>query len=126
MRGAISLLPLYAFMAWCSVKKKHGDNFTFTFSLAMLIQDYCITTVLIIRMINLRRVRWARYVAQMGDVITNVERKRLFGRRKNRWDDYVTFRRREVGSEGIDWIQLALDRIKRRVSLNTMMNPRVT
>jgi len=30
MRGAISLLPQYAFMAWCLVK--HRDNFTFTFT----------------------------------------------------------------------------------------------
>jgi hypothetical protein len=29
MRGAIPLLPHYAFMGWCLVK--HGDNFTFTF-----------------------------------------------------------------------------------------------
>jgi len=30
MHGTISPLPQYAFMAWCSVKKKHRDNFTFT------------------------------------------------------------------------------------------------
>jgi len=30
MSGVIPPLPQYAFMAWCSVKKKHGDNFTFT------------------------------------------------------------------------------------------------
>jgi hypothetical protein len=30
MRGAIPPLPQYAFMAWWSGKKKHGDNFTFT------------------------------------------------------------------------------------------------
>jgi len=29
MRGAISLLHQYAFMAWCLVK--HMENFTFTF-----------------------------------------------------------------------------------------------
>jgi len=28
MRGTILPLPQYAFMAWCSVKKKHRDNFT--------------------------------------------------------------------------------------------------
>jgi hypothetical protein len=27
MRGAVSLLPQYAFMVWCSVKQR--DNFTF-------------------------------------------------------------------------------------------------
>jgi hypothetical protein len=30
MSEAIPPLPQYAFMAWCSVKKKHRDNFTFT------------------------------------------------------------------------------------------------
>jgi hypothetical protein len=30
MSGAISPLPQYAFMAWCSVKRKSTDNFTFT------------------------------------------------------------------------------------------------
>jgi hypothetical protein len=28
MRGAILPLPQYVFMAWCSVKRKHRDNFT--------------------------------------------------------------------------------------------------
>jgi hypothetical protein len=31
MSGAIPPLPQNALMAWCSVKKKHRDNFTFTF-----------------------------------------------------------------------------------------------
>jgi hypothetical protein len=30
MRGAIPPLTQYAFMAWCLVKRKHRDNFTFT------------------------------------------------------------------------------------------------
>jgi hypothetical protein len=29
MRGAVLSLSQYAFMAWCSVKKWHRDNFTF-------------------------------------------------------------------------------------------------
>jgi hypothetical protein len=29
MSGAIPPFPQYAFMAWCSVIEKHGDNFTF-------------------------------------------------------------------------------------------------
>jgi hypothetical protein len=33
MGGAIHPLPQYAFMAWCLVKKKHRNNFTFTFYL---------------------------------------------------------------------------------------------
>jgi hypothetical protein len=27
MSGALPPLPQYAFMAWCSVKKKHRDNY---------------------------------------------------------------------------------------------------
>jgi hypothetical protein len=30
MLGAIPSLPQYAFMAWCSVKRTHRYNFTFT------------------------------------------------------------------------------------------------
>jgi hypothetical protein len=37
MNGAIPPLPKYAFMAWCSVKKKHRDNFTFTLRLKRFI-----------------------------------------------------------------------------------------
>jgi hypothetical protein len=33
MSGATPPLPQYVFMAWCSVKKEHRDNFTFTFTL---------------------------------------------------------------------------------------------
>jgi hypothetical protein len=35
MRGATHPLTQYAFMAWCSVKKKHRDNFTFTDSIML-------------------------------------------------------------------------------------------
>jgi hypothetical protein len=30
MHGATPPLPQYAFMAWCSVKKRHRDKFTFS------------------------------------------------------------------------------------------------
>jgi hypothetical protein len=33
MTGATPPLPQYAFMEWCSVKKKHRDNFTFSVSI---------------------------------------------------------------------------------------------
>jgi hypothetical protein len=32
MRGAIYLLPQYAFIAWCAVKKEHRDSFSFSFT----------------------------------------------------------------------------------------------
>jgi hypothetical protein len=37
MLGAIPPLPHYAFMGWYSVKRKHGDNFTFIVQLEKLI-----------------------------------------------------------------------------------------
>jgi hypothetical protein len=33
VRGAIPPLPQYAYMVWCSVKRKYKDNFTLSFSL---------------------------------------------------------------------------------------------
>jgi hypothetical protein len=45
MRGAITPLPQYAFMAWCLVK--HRDNFTFTFSVV----DFCVSVIYVLRKI---------------------------------------------------------------------------
>jgi hypothetical protein len=36
MRGAVSPLPQYTFVALCSVKKRHRDNFTFTYVVSVL------------------------------------------------------------------------------------------
>jgi hypothetical protein len=38
MSGAIPALPQYDFIAWCLFKKKHRDNFAFTFGTESLIQ----------------------------------------------------------------------------------------
>jgi hypothetical protein len=35
MRGAIPPLPLYAFMAWCLVKKKQGQLYLYLFLKAL-------------------------------------------------------------------------------------------
>jgi hypothetical protein len=35
MSGAIFPLRQYAFVAWCSIEKKHRDNFTFTFIISI-------------------------------------------------------------------------------------------
>jgi hypothetical protein len=40
MRGAISPLLQYAFIAWCSVEKKHRDNFTVIFTLRDALSTY--------------------------------------------------------------------------------------
>jgi len=38
MSGAIPPFPQYTFMAWCSVKKKYRDNFTFTFTFGRMMK----------------------------------------------------------------------------------------
>jgi hypothetical protein len=36
MSEAIPPLPQYAFMAWCSVKRKHRENFTFNITYMLI------------------------------------------------------------------------------------------
>jgi hypothetical protein len=38
------------------------------------------------------------------------ERKRLLGMPRLRWEDNIKMDLQEVGCEGLDWIDLALDR----------------
>jgi hypothetical protein len=79
----------------------------------------------IIRIIKVRRMRWAGHVAQMGE-----KRKayRLFvgkpeGRR--RWLDNIRMDLVEVGWGDVDWIGLAQDRDRWRAFVNSVLNFRV-
>jgi hypothetical protein len=92
MSGAITPLPQYAFMEWCSVKQqKHRDSFTFTFynkmwnsvlrrtfgpkkeedgSWRKLRNDELhslYSSPNILRVTKSRRLRWAGHVARMGE-----------------------------------------------------------
>jgi hypothetical protein len=49
------------------------------------------------------------------------EGKRPLGRRRRRFDD-IRMDLREIGLEGMDWIDLAHDREKWRAVVNTVMN----
>ena len=49
------------------------------------------------------------------------EGKRPLGRRRRRFDD-IRMDLREIGLEGVDWIDLAHDREKWRAVVNTVMN----
>jgi len=69
----------------------------------------------IIRVIKLRKMRWAGHVGHVGDsrsvyrvLVEKPERKRPLGRPRRRWDDNIKMDLQEVG--GIDWIELAQDR----------------
>jgi hypothetical protein len=53
------------------------------------------------------------------------ERKRSLGRPRHRWVDNIKIDLRDIGWNGMDWIELAQDRDRWRVLVNTVMNLRV-
>jgi hypothetical protein len=68
----------------------------------------------IIRMIKSRRMRCAGHVARMGEprnayrlLVRNPEGNRLLGRPRHRWVDKIKMDLREIGWDGMDWIDLA-------------------
>jgi hypothetical protein len=68
---------------------------------------------IIIRMIKSRRMRWTGYVARIGTrgiLVGNPEGKRPLGRPKRRWVDNIKMDLREIGWDGVDWIDRAQDR----------------
>jgi hypothetical protein len=83
-------------------------------------------------MIKSRRMRWAGHVARMGEkrnayriLVGKPEGKRPLGRPRCRWVDNIKMDLREIGWDGMDWIDLAQDRDQWRVLVNTVMNLRV-
>jgi hypothetical protein len=83
-------------------------------------------------MIKSRRMRWAGHIAQMGKK-RNVNRisvgkpggKRPLGRPSHWWVDDIKIDLREMGWDGMDWIDLAQDRDRWRALSNTVLNLRV-
>jgi hypothetical protein len=70
----------------------------------------------IIRMIQSRRMRWTGYVARMGEMrnvygilVEKPDGRRPLGRPRCRWVDNIKMDLREIGWDGIDWIDLAQD-----------------
>jgi hypothetical protein len=53
------------------------------------------------------------------------EGKRPLGRPRRRWVDNIKMDLREIGWDGMDWIDLAHDRDQWRALVNTVMNFRV-
>jgi hypothetical protein len=86
----------------------------------------------IIRIIESRRMKWARHVARMGEkrnaygiLVGKPEGKRPLGRPRRRWEDNIRMDLREIGWGGMDWIDLSQDRDQWRALVNTAMNLRV-
>jgi hypothetical protein len=83
-------------------------------------------------MIKSRRMRWAGHVARMGEtrnayriLVGKPEGRRRLGRPRRRWVDSIKIDLREIGWDGVDWVDLAQDRDQWRVLVNTVMNLRV-
>jgi hypothetical protein len=83
----------------------------------------------IIRLIKSRKTRWAGHVARMGEtriayrlLVGKPEGKRPLGRSRRRWVDKIKMALREIGWDGMDWIELAQDRDQWRALVNTVMN----
>jgi len=53
------------------------------------------------------------------------EGKRLPGRPRRRWEENIKMGVREIGIDGVNWIQLAQDRVQWLAFVNTVMNLRV-
>jgi hypothetical protein len=83
----------------------------------------------IVRVIKSRRMRWAGHVARMWEgrgvhrvLVGRPEGKRPVGRPRRRWDDNIKLDVREVWIDGVNWIQLAQDRLQWQAFVNTVMN----
>jgi hypothetical protein len=85
----------------------------------------------IIRIIK-SRMRWAGYVARMGEkrnayrlLVGKPEGKRQLGRPRSRWVDNIRMDLGEVGWGDVNWIGLDKDRNKWRAVVNSVLNLRV-
>jgi hypothetical protein len=74
-------------------------------------------------------MRWAGHVARMGEMrnayrmlLGKPECKRPLGRLKRRWVDNIKMDLREIGWEGVDWIDMTHDRDQWTDLVNTALN----
>jgi hypothetical protein len=83
----------------------------------------------IIKQVKSRRMRWAGYVARMGEeknvykvLVGKPEGKRPLGRPRRRWEDGIRMDLRKIGLGGVDWIRLSQDRDRWRAVVSAVMN----
>jgi hypothetical protein len=60
-----------------------------------------------------------------GVLVGKPEGKRPLGRPRHRLEDNIRMDLREIGLDGMDWIDLALDRDQWRALVNTVRNFRI-
>ena len=94
----------------------------------------CTASILpnIVRVVKSRRMRWAGYVAHMGEgrglhrvLVRKPEGKRPLARPRRRWEDNIKMNLQEVGGGCGNCMELAQDRERWRVLVSTVMNFRV-
>ena len=86
----------------------------------------------IVRVIKSRIMRWAGYIALVGErrgvyriLVGKPECKKPLGRPRRRWEDDIKVDLQEVGCGGVDWFELAQGRDGWREFVNVVMNLRV-
>jgi hypothetical protein len=86
----------------------------------------------IIRIIKVRRMRWAEHEARMGEkrnayrlLVGKPEGRRPLGRPRHRWLDNIRMYLGGVGWGDVDWISLAQDRDRWRALVHSVLNLRV-
>ena len=86
----------------------------------------------IVRVIKLKRMRWAGHVVRMGEergvyrvLVWKPEGRRPLGRPRRRWVDNIRMDLQEVGCGYMDWIGLTQDRDRWRTLVSAVMNLRV-
>jgi hypothetical protein len=86
----------------------------------------------IIRMMKVRRMRWAGHVARMREMrnlliilVGKYEGKSPLGRTRCKWKYNILMELREINWEVVDLIHLAQDQDRWRALVNTVMNLRV-
>jgi hypothetical protein len=86
----------------------------------------------IIRMVRSRRMRWPGQVARMGEkrnayriLVGKPEGKKPLGKPRRSCEDNIKIDVREIGWDGMDWIDLGQNRDQWRALVNTVMNFRV-
>jgi len=87
----------------------------------------------IVRVVKSRRMRWAGYVARMGEdrgvqrvLVGKPEGKRPLGRPRRRWEDNIKKELQEVGGGRGDWMELAEDRDRWRALVGRVRDFRVS
>jgi len=91
---------------------------------------HCSTNI--VRGIKLRRMRWARQVACMGEtkavyrgLVGKSEGKRPLGMSRRVWEDNIKMDLQGLGFVGLGWVELAEDRDRWRAVVNAVMKIRV-